>query len=178
MSQFYLLGQIIDVNLGIHSEFEELWTPDRKRDWGKWRYNCAFTFRLFWTKNYIKWISDTRLWNDRKRHQVRIIIEDFCFLRCNIVQLSRELSTFRKNLLLRYLWQPWIRRYILDSTKLQPPIPTRVWRLGFWWGSGFQYFRHSHKVTKSDYCLRTAVHAFVQKSVCMEQLASNWKYFG
>jgi len=49
--------------------------------------------------------------------------------------------------------------------------------IGFW----FQYFRHSHKVTKSDYCLRPAclsVHAFVQKSVCMEQLVSHWKDFG
>jgi hypothetical protein len=143
--------------------------------------NRAFTFRLSWTKNYIKWISDTRLWNERKRHQVRIIFENFCFLGCNIVQLGRELSTFRRNLLLRYLWQPWIRRYILNSTKLEPSIPTRVWRLRFWWGSGFQYFRRSHKVTKSDYCLRPAclsVHAFVQKSVCMEQVVSHWKDFG
>ena len=88
--------------------------------------------------------------------KVRIIIEDFCFLGCNIVQLGRELSTFRRNLLLRCLWQPWIGRYIVDSTKLELSVPTRAWRLRFWWSSGFQYFRHIHKVTKGDYCLRPA----------------------
>jgi hypothetical protein len=53
--------------------------------------------------------------------------------------------------------------------------------LMFLWCSGFQYFRHIHKVTKSNYCLHSAclsVHPSIQTSVCMEQLVSHWKYFG
>ena len=53
--------------------------------------------------------------------------------------------------------------------------------LTFLWCSGFQYFRHIHKVTKSENCLRPAcvsIHPSVQTSVYMEKLVSNWKDFG
>jgi hypothetical protein len=119
MSQFYLLRQIIDFNLSIYSEFEELWSPDKERDWGTWRHSCAVTVRLYWTKKCIQCKSNTREWGDRKRHEVRIIVEDFSFLGYNTVQLGTELSTFRRNPLLRCLWQPWMRPYIPASTKLQ-----------------------------------------------------------